>query len=76
MVGVIKTWNILAHPVVTIRCFGWRVFFKAAVSWQGGTFLSLLQEAGCFERCCLEGAHDLGTLYRLGTAGQANLQGA
>ena len=48
MVGVIGTWDILAHPVVTIRCFGWGVFFRAVVSWQGGTFLSLLQDAGRF----------------------------
>ena len=45
MVGVITSWDILAHPVVTIRCFGWLVFFKAAVPWQGGTFLSILQSA-------------------------------
>jgi hypothetical protein len=48
MVGVIGTWDILAHPVVTIRCFGWGVFFRAVVSWQGGTFLSLLQDTGRF----------------------------
>ena len=34
-----------AHPVVTIRCFGWQVFFKAVAPWQGRTFLSLLQSA-------------------------------
>jgi len=25
MVGVIRKRDILAHPLVTIRCFGWRV---------------------------------------------------
>ncbi len=45
MVGVIKGWDILAHPVATIRCFGWQVFFKAVAPWQGKTFLSLLQSA-------------------------------
>ena len=45
MVGVITGWDILAHPIVTIRCFGWQVFFKAVVPWQGRTFLSLLQSA-------------------------------
>ena len=45
MVGVIRGWDILAHPVVTIRCFGWQVFFKAVAPWQGKTFLSLLQSA-------------------------------
>ena len=48
MVGVIQTWDILAHPVVTIRCFGWGIFFRAVVPWQGRTFLSLLQDAGRF----------------------------
>jgi hypothetical protein len=43
MVGVITGWDIFAHPVVTIRCFGWRVFFKAVAPWQDKTFLSLLQ---------------------------------
>jgi rubrerythrin len=45
MVGVITGRDILAHPVVTIRCFGWQVFFKAVAPWQGGTFLSLLRSA-------------------------------
>lgn len=48
MVGVIGTWDILAHPVVTVRCFGWGVFFRAITPWQGGTFLSLLQNTGRF----------------------------
>ena len=45
MVGIIRGWDILAHPVVTIRCFGWQVFFKAIAPWQGKTFVSLLQSA-------------------------------
>ena len=45
MVGVITEWDILAHPIVTIRCFGWQVFFKAVASWRGKTFLSLLQSS-------------------------------
>ena len=45
MVGVISGIDILAHPVVTIRCFGWRIFFKAIAPWQGKTFLSLLRSA-------------------------------
>ena len=45
MVGVITSWDILAHPIATIRCFGWQVFFKAVAPWQGRTFLSLLQAA-------------------------------
>jgi hypothetical protein len=45
MVGVITGWDILAHPVVTVRCFGWQVFFRAVVPWQGKSFLSLVQPA-------------------------------
>jgi hypothetical protein len=48
MVGVITTWDILAHPISTIRCFGWRVFFRAIGPWQGKPFLSLLRDAGFF----------------------------
>ena len=42
MVGVITNWDILAHPVVTIRGFGWRVFFRAVFAGPETTFLSLL----------------------------------
>jgi len=49
MVGEIRNWDILTHPIATICCFGWRIFFKAAFSWQAKTFLSLLQENGFFE---------------------------
>ncbi len=44
MIGVITARDILAHPVVTIRCFGWRTFFQAQFAGQGRTFLSLLQQ--------------------------------
>jgi hypothetical protein len=46
MVGVIGSWDVLAHPAVTIRCFGWMVFFRAIAPWQGKTFLDLLRDAG------------------------------
>jgi hypothetical protein len=49
MVGAIRSWDILAHPLATIRSFGWLVFFKAAVPWQDQTFLSLLRDAGWFQ---------------------------
>jgi hypothetical protein len=48
MVGVITNWDILAHPISTIQCFGWRVFFRAVAPWQHGSFLSQLQDAGFF----------------------------
>jgi hypothetical protein len=38
MVGVITRWDIVAHPVVTIRCFGWQVFFRAIVPWHNVSF--------------------------------------
>jgi hypothetical protein len=48
MVGVITSRDVLFHPISTIRCFGWGVFFRAAAPWSGKPFLSVLQEAGCF----------------------------
>jgi hypothetical protein len=48
MVGVITNWDIFAHPISTIRCFGWVVFFRAVAPWHDMTFLSLLQDAGYF----------------------------
>jgi rubrerythrin len=49
MVGVITSWDVFAHPISTIRCFGWSVFFKALAPWHQKTFLSLLHDAGCFD---------------------------
>jgi hypothetical protein len=46
MVGVIRSWDILAHPVATIRCFGWQVFFRAVVPWHDMPFLSLVRDTG------------------------------
>ena len=43
MVGVITNLDIAAHPVVTIRAFGWQVFFRAVFGGPETTFLSLLQ---------------------------------
>ena len=42
MVGVIRKRNILAHPIVTIHCFGWRVFIRALLAPPGTTFLTLV----------------------------------
>lgn len=49
MIGVIRASDVLFHPIATIRCFGWRVFFKAVFPWHDKTFLSLLQDARFFE---------------------------
>ena len=48
MNGVIRTRDILSHPITAIRCLGWRVFFKAAVPWCHETLLSLLREGNYF----------------------------
>ena len=44
MIGVIRRRNILAHPFVTIRCFGSQVFFRALIAGHSQTFLSLLAD--------------------------------
>ncbi len=48
MIGVICTNDILFHPIVAIRAFGWRVFFRTVFESHGDTFLSLLQREGFF----------------------------
>jgi rubrerythrin len=50
MVGAIRKWEILSHPIVTIQCFGWAVFFRAVSAGPNQTFLSLLTKAGLFEQ--------------------------
>lgn len=50
MVGAICKREVLAHPLVTIECFGWGVFFRAVFSGRTQTFLSLLNQAGTFQR--------------------------
>jgi hypothetical protein len=49
MKGVIRTRDILAHPVVTVRCFGWRIFIRALFTSQHQTLLSLLQNDSYFQ---------------------------
>jgi hypothetical protein len=44
MIGTIRRRDLLAHPVVTMRCCGWRVFLKALVAGRRVTFLSLLAD--------------------------------
>jgi hypothetical protein len=48
MVGVITSWDVLAHPITTVQCFGWLIFFRAAVPWHDVPFLSLVRDAGLF----------------------------
>lgn len=49
MLGAITTRDVLLHPLVTVRSFGWGVFFRAVLPGRGQTFLSVLQRNGCFE---------------------------
>jgi rubrerythrin len=42
MFGAIRRRDILAHPLVTVHCFGWPLFFRALIAGQSTTFLSLL----------------------------------
>ena len=49
MVGAICKRDILAHPVVTIQCFGWQVFFRALIAGRNQTFLALLTRSGALQ---------------------------
>jgi hypothetical protein len=44
VIGAICRQDILSHPVITVRCFGWKVFLRALLAGQHQTFLSLLTE--------------------------------
>jgi rubrerythrin len=44
MVGAIRRRDILAHPLITVHCFGWPILFKALVAGRDRTFLSLLAD--------------------------------
>jgi rubrerythrin len=46
MFGVIRRRDIIAHPFVTVDCFGWRFFLRALVTGRRKTFLSLLAGTG------------------------------
>ena len=70
MDGVVRSRDILAHPIATIRGFGWRVFFRAILPWQHEPFLSLIQKSGRFRATGLKCAADPASLHRLGIACQ------
>jgi hypothetical protein len=48
MFGAVRKRDIVAHPCVTIRCFGWSVFFRALIAGRDQTFLSLLADTSAF----------------------------
>jgi hypothetical protein len=45
MIGAIRTWDIVSHPLVTVRCFGWMTLFRAMLAGKRQTFLSLLSDS-------------------------------
>ncbi|MHB0959647.1 MAG: hypothetical protein ACYC0X_29545 [Pirellulaceae bacterium] len=45
MVGAINKRDILAHCILTIRCFGWHVFLRALFAGRNKSFLSVLTES-------------------------------
>jgi hypothetical protein len=44
MVGAIRTWDIVSHPLITIQCFGWMTLIRAMFARKRQTFLSLLTD--------------------------------
>lgn len=44
MQGIIRKRDVVAHPVVTIQCFGWKLFFRTLVADHDRTFLELVGE--------------------------------
>lgn len=42
MQGAIRKRDIIAHPVITIECFGWEVFVRSLVARRRRTFLSVV----------------------------------
>ena len=52
MVGAITERDILAHPLVTISCFGWGVFWRAFVCRSPEDVSFGLGRGGTPEACC------------------------
>jgi hypothetical protein len=50
MLGAIRKRDIMAHPFVTLHCFGWPVLFRALIAGRDQTFLSLLVGARALRR--------------------------
>jgi hypothetical protein len=62
MLGAVRTFDILSHPIVTVQSFGWRTFFRALAAGRNDTFAALLRKdiprnprlgepPAVFERC-------------------------
>ena len=46
MGGVICKREVLRHPIIILRGFGWRVFLRCLVARKGQTFLGILMQEG------------------------------
>ncbi len=42
MIGAICKREVCAHPIITIRCFGWKVFWHVLIAKSDQTFLELV----------------------------------
>jgi hypothetical protein len=51
MIGAIRTWDVLRHPIVTIRCFGFKTYVRSLLAGPRQTFLSLLSDISFFGSC-------------------------
>jgi rubrerythrin len=48
MLGAIRKRDILTHPIVTVQCFGWKVFFRVLIAGGDVTFLSIVANSRPF----------------------------
>jgi len=46
MGGYIRKTEVLRHPLIIVRAFGWRVFFRCLLARRGATFLGILTQEG------------------------------
>lgn len=67
MFGAIRRRDLIAHPLVTVHCFGWPLFMKALIAGQRTTFLSLLAESQVLRAPCVEIPELLGRCVDLET---------
>ena len=50
MTGFIRKQTVLAHPLLVIRLFGWRLFVRALTAPPYTTFLDLIREREGFRK--------------------------
>ena len=65
MIGVIRRRDIIAHPLVTVDCFGWPLFFRALIAGRRKTFLSLLAGSNALRSPTVEVPELLGRCVEL-----------